>query len=239
MRAWLGVSLASLCFAVVGIEGCSPRAAGDELFPLAAGAQWRYAQVTETEDQRIERRELTLRTLASETYEDARAWRRRSDDGVDYWLRSDASGIYRVASKHDLQAEPVRDAQPRYVLKTPIAVGTEWQASTSPYLLRRRQGFPPEVRHEHPELPMRYSIESTADVVEVPAGRFERCVRVRGQAALRLFVDPVAGWRDLPLVTTEWYCPGAGLVKLRREEMAGSPMLLGGTLTLELQAWRL
>ena len=131
--------------------------------------------------------------------------------------------------------EPVPDPHPRHVLRRPIAVGTEWQASTVPYLLRRRQGFPPEVRHEHGDVPMRYAIESTEEAIEVPAGRFARCVRVRGQGTVRLFVDPVAGWRDVALVTTEWYCPGAGLVKLVREEMARSPMLVGGRLTLTLQ----
>lgn len=235
MRTWIAVSLASLLFAMFGMAACSSPAASDDLFPLAPGAQWRYLQLIATEDERVERRTLTLRTLAPERYEGAMAWRRRSDDGVDYWLRSDASGIYRIASKSDLQADPVHDAHPRYVLKRPIAVGTEWQASTVPYLLRRRQGFPPEVRHEHADIPMRYAIEAIDDALEVPAGRFEHCVRVRGQGTVRLYVDPVAGWRDVPLVTTEWYCPGIGLVKLLREELARSPMLVGGSVRLDLQ----
>jgi hypothetical protein len=29
-----------------------------------------------------------------------------------------------------------------------------------------------------------------------------------------------------------------GLVKLQRQELAGSPMLLGGTLTMELLSWQ-
>jgi len=234
VRTWISVSLASLWFAAIGTSGCSRVAPSDDLFPLAPGSQWRYEQVVETEDGGVERRMLTLRTLASEDYDGAPAWRRRSDDGVDYWLRSDASGIYRVASKSDLQAEPVADAHARYVLRQPIAVGTEWQASTVPYLLRRRQGFPPELRHEHPDVPMRYAIESIDDDVELPAGRFAHCVRVKGQGSVRLYVDPVAGWRDVPLATTEWYCPGAGLVKLLREEIAHLPMLTGGTVSLQL-----
>jgi hypothetical protein len=63
-------------------------------------------------------------------------------------------------------------------------------------------------------------------------------VRVRGAATLRLFADPVVGWRDMPLVTVEWYCPGVGLVKLVREEPAQSTFLSGGLLTLELTQWR-
>ena len=70
------------------------------------------------------------------------------------------------------------------------------------------------------------------------AGRYEGCLRVKGVAALRLFADPVAGWKDLPLTTTEWYCPGVGLVRLERDEPAGSSFLIGGRLTMELLAWQ-
>ena len=84
---------------------------------------------------------------------------------------------------------------------------------------------------------MTYTIEALGDKVEVRAGRFERCVRVGGQAVLKLFADPVVGWRDLPLTTTEWYCHGPGLVKVLRKEPANSTFLVGGTQTLELLSW--
>ena len=84
---------------------------------------------------------------------------------------------------------------------------------------------------------MTYTIEALDDKVEVRAGRFERCVRVGGQAVLKLFADPVVGWRDLPLTTTEWYCHGPGLVKVLRKEPANSTFLVGGTQTLELLSW--
>jgi len=60
----------------------------------------------------------------------------------------------------------------------------------------------------------------------------------RGVAVLRLFADPVSGRRDLPLATTEWYCRGVGLVRLERDEPAGSALLSGGKLTMELVDWR-
>ncbi len=162
------------------------------------------------------------------------AWRRRSADGVDWWLRVDDGGVYRVATKSDLDDEPRADAQRRYVLKAPIAVGTAWQATTTAYLLRRRQEFPPEIRHSHPAVVMTYTIEALDDKVSVQAGAFERCVRVGGSAVLKLFADPVVGWRELPLTTTEWYCHGPGLVKVVRKEPANSTFLVGGTLTMEL-----
>lgn len=216
------------------LAACGGRAPGDALFPLEPGRRWTYEIVIDREDDTRERETRVLETLPAQALDGTPAFRRRSDSGVDYWLRSDASGIYRVASKSDLDAGPKRDREPRYVLKQPIAPGTSWRAGTTAYLLMRRESFPREVRHGHPDVPMTYTIEALGETVEVRAGRYAGCVRVRGQAALRLFADPVAGWRDLPLVTTEWYCPGVGLAKLVREEPANSSFLTGGRLTMEL-----
>jgi hypothetical protein len=129
------------------------------------------------------------------------------------------------------------DPAPRYVLRQPIAVGTQWQAPTTAYLLRRRQEFPPEIRHTHPPVPMAYTIEALGQGVDTPAGHFDGCVRVEGRAQMRLFADPVQGWRDLPLTTREWYCPGVGLVRLERDEPAQSTFLTGGRVTMELTSW--
>ena len=57
-------------------------------------------------------------------------------------------------------------------------------------------------------------------------------------AVVGAFASPVLGWKDMPLTTREWYCTGVGLVKLVREEPAGSTYLGGGTTTLELKEWK-
>lgn len=222
------------------LAGCSQPAA-EGWFPLQAGHRWVYAVRTDRETGPVLREELVLSTHGLESpagLDGGPAWRRRSASGVDYWLRSDASGVWRVASKTDVDDQPTADPAPRYVLKAPYAVGTAWQATTTTYLLERQASFPREVRHSQEPVTMHYRIEATGVAVQVPAGRFEDCLQVRGEAQMRLFADPVQGWRDLPLVTLEWYCPGVGLVKLQREERAGSASLSGGVLTMELQGWR-
>ncbi len=117
-------------------------------------------------------------------------------------------------------------------------VGTQWQASTTAYLLQRRNEFPREIRHTHPSIPMQYQIEAVNEAVDTPAGKFEQCLRVKGSATVRLYADPTSGWKDLPLTTLEWYCPGVGLTRLERSEPAGSGFLVGGTLRMELSAWQ-
>lgn len=221
------------------LAGCGKPAVEASLFPLEPGRRWVYDVKSEWENNTVEHETRTITTEGEDTLpQGGRAWRRRSADGVDWWLRVDDGGVYRVATKSDLDEDPRADANKRYVLKAPIAVGTGWQATTTAYLLRRRAEFPPEIRHSHPAVVMTYTIDSLDDTVQVRAGRFERCVRVGGQAVIKLFADPVVGWRELPLTTTEWYCRGPGLVKVERKEPARSTFLEGGTQTLELIEWQ-
>lgn len=232
--------LTLIASAVVGLAGCGRAPADDRYFPLEPGHRWTYRVTTQTDEGR-EQETLTLRTEGRDTLpalDGKTALRRRSDSGVDYWLQADASGIVRVASKSDAEPEPRLDAPPRTVLKTPYAVGTQWQTPTAPYLLMRRNDFPREIRHAHPSVAMVYQIEATDETVTTPAGRFEHCLRVRGTAGLKVYADPASGWREVPLVTTEWYCPDVGLVKLERDERVKTAFLSGGVRTLELVSWQ-
>jgi hypothetical protein len=229
------------CVGAIALAAMLASCSGDSgppLFPLGPGWVWTYRVTTALENNTDSRESLTLRTLAHEVLDGQRAFRRRSDTGADYWLRVDESGIYRVASKSDVDPGPLRDPAPRYVLKMPISVGTQWQASSTAYVLQRRSDFPREIRHTHPNVPMTYSIDATGEAVATPAGKFDGCVRVRGHGVVHIYADAVVGWRDMPLTTLEWYCPGVGLVKLERDEPARSTYLLGGHVTMELLRWQ-
>lgn len=230
---------ALLAAAVLALLAGCKEPPGSSLFPLEEGRRWTYRLSSEWENDTRERETVVLSNLGRDSaLESGSAWHRRSDTGLDYWLRADATGIYRVAAKSDVDAEPKPDPAPRFVLKAPIAVGTSWQTTTTTYLMRRNSEFPPEIRHAHPSVPAVWTIEALDDRVEVPAGRFEQCVRVKGLALLRLFADPVNGFKDMPLTTLEWYCPGVGLVKVERREPANSTFLTGGTMTMELMEWQ-
>ncbi|MGY0194984.1 hypothetical protein ACWA7J_07915 [Leptothrix sp. BB-4] len=238
-RTLLAALIGAAIVALVMLSGCGQGGAAAAMFPLEGGHRWVYRQTSEWENNTVEHDEVVLRSLGQEDLPGiGRAWHRRSESGVDYWLRSDDTGIYRVASKNDTLPDPVADPAPRYVLRQPLVVGTQWQASTTAYLLRRRQEFPPEIRHSHAPVVMTYTIEAVGQTVDSPAGRFGQCIKVSGTAQMRLFADPVQGWRDMPLTTAEWYCPGPGLVRVERVEPANSTFLLGGKQTLELNEWQ-
>ena len=135
-------------------------------------------------------------------------------------------------------AQPLPDNSPHFVLKAPFAVGTQCQAPTTAYLLTRHNEFPSEIRHLHPSIPMNHQIEALNHAVDTPAGHFDRCLRVKGVASVRIYADPTAGWRNMLLTTLEWYCVGVGLARMERSEPAKSAFLTGGTRTLELESWQ-
>lgn len=224
------------------LSGCTPPPTGTQMFPLDAGRSWTYRLVTTFDDASLlpERETLVLSARGSETLKGEALWRRRSSAGTDYWLRSDDSGIARVASQGALDLEPQADKPERYVLRKPYVVGTAWSATTTSYVYQRSNESPRELRHlkRYQSLPMKYRIEAINELVKTPAGEFTGCLRVGGRADIRLYVDELFTWKDVPMLTREWYCPGVGLVRVERAEVSPSKFIVGGTLAMELTAWR-
>ena len=222
------------------LAGCG-RAPPEALFPLEEGRRWRYLLTTSYEDGSLEPREETLELAnrGAAPLAGAPAWKRVSSSGIAYWLRQDASGVYRVAVQGPLDAAPRMDAAARYVLKQPLAVGTEWAADTTSYVLVRRNEYPRELRNlpRYRVLPMRYRIAALDEEVETRAGRFSGCVRVDAAGEIHLYVDEQMSYRDVPFTTREWYCPRVGLVKLERVERSPTRFLAGGVLRMELAGY--
>lgn len=232
-------SVVALIFA---LSGCTPPPTGTQMFPLDAGRSWTYRLVTTFDDASLlpERETLVLSARGSETLKGEALWRRRSSAGTDYWLRSDDSGISRVASQGALDLAPQADKPERYVLRKPYVVGTAWSATTTSYVYQRSNEFPRELRHlkRYQSLPMQYRIEAINELVKTPAGEFTGCLRIGGRADIRLYVDELFTWKDVPMLTREWYCPGVGLVRVERAEVSPSKFIVGGTLAMDLTAWR-
>ncbi len=220
------------------LMGCSPTAGEKSFFPLNEGRTWTY-RITKNIDEAAEPDidHISFAMKGPQKLESGIAERRHSDNGVDYFLRSDEQGIYRVGSRNTLDENPKSDNPPRFVLKKPFVIGTQWQAATVPYLLQRRNEVPKEVRYTSKPIMMVYAIVALDQKVETPAGQFEGCIKVMGEAKIKLYVDAQFSWRDIPLFTTEWYCPGVGLVRVERIETSPSKFMRGGSQTLDLVAY--
>ena len=225
--------------AMVAMAGCGRRTSEKSFFPLDEGRTWTYRvtkDLDEAADPDVDY--LSFAMKGPRKLESGPAERRHSDNGVDYFLRSDEQGIYRVASRNTLDENPKSDNPPRFVLKKPFAIGTQWQATTVPYLLQRRNEVPKEVRYTSKPIMMVYTIAALDQKIETPAGPFEGCIKVTGEAQIKLYVDAQFSWRDIPLFSTEWYCPGVGLARVQRVEKSPSRFMIGGSQTLDLVAYK-
>ena len=240
MKSFLFAPWALRCLPLVGViclEACTPRSSQD-WFPLEQGTRHDYA-VTQTGGDAESTQQLNWRIELTRSYQrDGQSFYvRHHSEGVEFHLLADDKGLRRVATRLEIDQEATPDTEPRWVLKAPYVVGTEWATPTVPFFLMRKNEYPRELKNTHQAL-MTWTIASVDEVVETPAGTFQPCMRVEGLAHLNLYTDPVNGFNDVPLVSREWYCRGVGLVKFERSEKVPAGFMTGGTLQAELTGWR-
>ncbi len=205
-------------------------------FPLQPGLKWDYLVTTRVGDT-IEHTEFSIRTGEQTSIDNTPHGVRITSDGTSYYIAEDSSGIYRDAKRTLVESKPDIDRTPHWILKYPIQTGTNWSNPTYPFVLRRI--YPYEERLTRGmNLKMTYQIAAVDETLVVPAGRFDNCVRVEGEATLTLYADARSGYEEVLINTTEWYAPGAGLVKLLRDEPLSNDVFAGGSVVYELKSLR-
>ena len=227
-----------LCPLVVLLVGCSKPANENPFFPLQEGRSWTYkVEITyDDPDSRVDSSTLTLTNKGPVMLNGAEAWRRRSDTGNEYWLRTDENGVYRVASRTPVDKSAILDRAPRTVIPAKLTPEAKWSVSTMPYFLRRRNEWPPEFKYvdKFRNLAMDYSVEATDQKVSVPAGEFSGCVQLKGVSQLMLWVESEMRYKEVPMISLEWYCPNEGLVQLERREPTTARFFQGGVMRMTL-----
>jgi hypothetical protein len=181
-------------------------------FPLSEGIWWQYSAIRSIRgESHIQK--LILANLPAVNIEGRTLFpRKRADGQIDYYEKSE-KGIYRV----DIDDES-RDLQ----LQEPVEVGAKWQRTSRILFLEVTGAFEATYnRRIKEDIVLDYEVESIDDVVDVAAGHFENCLRVKGfgsiyggGGSLEEFMDI----DDINIETVEWYAPGVGLVKRTRKE---------------------
>ena len=221
--------------ASLGLIGCSEKPDASDYFPLQKGLSWQY-QYQLTTAVKQEQGLYTVTNLGTTEIGDETVTVRRTNDGRDYYLSQKPDGIYRYASRTLFETHPVVDDPPRMVLPLPYTSDADrrWSSSTTSYVIHMTG--PSTISNANPnrDFVMSYRVTSRDETVIVPAGKFEHCLLVEGDAKLTLFADPMTGYTDVPITTREWYAPGVGLVKLERSEPLESSVFKGGSYVFEL-----
>lgn len=217
---------------------CTRSAPAPEYFPLDPGLRWDYAVHEHSKlTDRVSR--LSLRNLDPVTRENHLYSRRLASDGNEYWLAQAGPALQRVGVRTAIDFEPRMDAAPRTVLQLPISAGQWWLVETRPYILERAEPFRERFSQDDSKrIELRMQVTALDEVVEVPAGRFEHCLKLEGSGLLNVLADARIGASDVPVTHIEWYAPGVGLVKLLRTETLDTQQIVGGTVEMQLTDFR-
>jgi hypothetical protein len=163
-------------------------------FPLKAGMTWEYNVISD----KSATRKVRITNLASREINDKTLTPQRWDImGISryYLIAEDDSGIYRYAEQKSENGPPTLTKPKLYHLKNPIGIGTTWDITT-------------QLGDDNVNINL--TIESINDVVKVPAGTFDNCVKIK-----QIGEGPSGekGGTALSITAYEWYAPGVGLVK--------------------------
>ncbi len=162
---------------------------------------------------------------------------RKVNDEILYLYKPEKEGIRRVGVRRKRDIKTSLKKEDYFVLRYPLEKGTSWQQETITGVLE--VVIAPFRRHYalKTPVPMTYTITSTEERVKVPAGHFSGCIQIKGKGVTRVQAEKTIGIVDVTVESSDWYCPGVGLVKSQREERTSSTILVKGDFLKELESF--
>ena len=190
----------------------------EKYYPLKEGMTWVYSITSgKAGAQKITVTNLAPRELQGKTVT-VRKW--EVGGGVrNYFIAKDDYGVYRYAEQMTLTAEPKIITPKVYYLKNPVDKGTNWDIAT---------------KMGENDLKVNVIIESIEETVQVPAGTYKECVKLKHEGGME------EAKAKLSLTAYEWYAPDVGLVKSMftiKKKAAGQKDEIEST-TYQLEAFK-
>ena len=201
-------------------------------FPLDEGLAWSY-KVTKTTPYKRDVSTLRIENLGAQDVGGEAHHVRKTSSGNFYYLQRLNDGIVRTSKRTLIERRPRRLAYDRFVLKFPPTPGTRWSYQVKPYLLARPFREEVELRRAF-DYQMDWRIVADDADVETPAGRFDGCLHVRGEARMEIARSLSVARDTVVFRTDEWYAPGVGLVLLEHAEIVDSDQAYGGSIKMSL-----
>ncbi len=219
-------NLFAVALAALTLGGCLE---GNPIyFPLEGGRDWSYG-VTLENAKGISLQKSFVTNLPSSNVKGEKLTPRRLHNGEVYFYKETDDGVVRVAANR-----PGRglswESEPTRVLGYPLTPGTRWTQEEQSYLFHEYMG---QGDYNEIVVPMLiiYEIESVDEVVKVPAGVFNNCIKVKGLGETSVRVktpNALEDFIDLTVETTQWFTPRVGLVKSKYHEASSNPRIVGG-----------
>ena len=220
----------------VYISACSKE--DQSYFPLAGGYKWRY-DVTQITRDGLEKQQYILSNLGESKLNELPVYIRRSIDGTSLYYSMTDNGIDYLGHRPASGVDPEFVTDKQTVISFPLQEKTMWEQLTTTKLLKKT-GPPQKTEFKIvAEVPMEVEIESMNEVVSVPAGKFEQCMKITMSGSTYKDAGNYVGLTIVNVEQTNWYAKGIGLVKMERLETTKSDALDKGSLLIELAEFSL
>ncbi|MFK8067859.1 MAG: hypothetical protein AB8D52_06420 [Gammaproteobacteria bacterium] len=204
-----------------------------DYFPLESDQEWQYNLSITTMDGTRNQKYLQY-NFPEFKLEDQTVWPKQIGDGSKIFYTLTEEGVFRFGTITNA-GQKISENPPSPVLIYPLEVGTSWQKKTTTFLLEK-SGPPQDTLFRISEpLLMNHQIVSTDEIVTVPAGRFERCLKIEAKGQTSANVGNYIGKIDINVQQTFWYAPDRGLIKSLRVETTNNPSLNRGEYLMELE----
>jgi hypothetical protein len=209
----------------------------NDYFPLDAGKYWRYQMTYQTMDGTF-KGIYAVENLPRHKKDDQVFYVRQLLDGSLDYLQIDDKGLLLKGREKTVNLDTRYNDAIQYIFQFPLKVGTMWEDSVLSKALIKTG--PPQKTEFHivAKIPVTAKIESMTDSVNVPAGKFENCMRVVKSGNAFIDAGNYVGRTIVRLSETNWYAPGVGLVKSVRKESTKHKALDKGEITLMLESYR-
>ncbi|MFL2555878.1 MAG: hypothetical protein ACJ0Q4_03370 [Gammaproteobacteria bacterium] len=202
-------------------------------FPLQNGLKWHYSVSLTTRDG-LEKQKYILHNKGSSSINGKLVYIRKSLDGTNLHYSITNEGIYYLGSSSNMLINPKFSSNQSLIIPNPIALNKKWEQVTTTKLLKKTG--PPQ-RTEFKiiaEVPLEIEIVSLDETVSVPAGKYDKCIKIVMTGSSYKDAGNYVGLTLVSVEQTNWYAPGIGLIKTERIEKTKSDALDKGTLSIEL-----
>lgn len=216
---------------LMAFAGCTK--APSDYLPFPVGREWHYTMTRTGKADRIRGERVIRVDDVVSMHGQSVAIVSQPPHSRSYYT-ADQTGVRRVATARGIDGSVTPDVADHYVLRYPGGASPTWTLASALALVEERIDEGVAIRDQKIRVEMTMRIGSTDDEVVVPAGTFQRCLRIDGRGSSLVAVHKGETTARVDVTSSDWYAPGVGLVKSVRREDAASEFLVPGTYTQEL-----
>lgn len=209
-------------------------ATGSEYFPLKEGLQWEYRVEMKQSDANISAKMLCTvqppRKLNDQTvsvYHGVISAVETDDEilSLSLFFHESEQGLRIVAEQESGNAEPKLDED--WEFKFPLIAGNSWTEEDE---------FSLDNNKFH--VAVTDTIEEMNAVVTVPAGTFEKCMKINGYFSGKVNLGSYGGSPEVTIENETWYAPGVGPVKACERMKSNKPGFESSEFCMELTSFK-